>query len=578
MSHPSGPIAAPRQPEHPAGRELRLWLLSLALAAPAFLPYASHFAAPPAGRIPTGFIAYDMPYYMANAREHFDEGHFRLLYSNPFDPRYESPTIYFQPMTLALGAAYHGTGAPPGVLFVLFELLAAWVCARVALSLYFQIVGLGDWPRRVGLLAFFWGGGALTITAIVYSLLTHGTIERIFRFDPSNGWWFLNFGRNLVLPTEALYHAIFFGSVLCILRQRFILAAVLAFLLSASHPFSGVELLLILFAWSALELFFVKSRAVPQGFFVAIVSLLALHVGYYLVYLSSIPEHTKLMKAWAIAWELDAVNFVPAYALVGVLAFWSFRRLDIAKQFFSRPHHRLFLTWFIVAFALANHEFAIRPIQPLHFTRGYIWTPLFFMGVMPLVGLFGAIQRLRGIVFRNVAAGAVLAALLLDNAAWLAQYPLKALAGRPDAGITITHAQLDLFRWLCRDENRGALLLTGDRDLGYLASVYTPLRSWIGHIFNTPDGPKHEAEIQAFLAEGRLVDAWSGKTLLVVTDGTTTSSHSPATYPSHPTYTNDTYLVYRLDPAQTRALTRLPTANRLDVGPTLLTKSRNQAQ
>ena len=35
-------------------------------ASPGLVPYVSHFAAPPAGRVPTGFIAYDMPYYLAN--------------------------------------------------------------------------------------------------------------------------------------------------------------------------------------------------------------------------------------------------------------------------------------------------------------------------------------------------------------------------------------------------------------------------------------------------------------------------------------------------------------------------------
>ena len=174
-------------------------------------------------------------------------------------------------------------------------------------------------------MAFFWGGGLLALAGIGYSLMTRGVasltsqgaVRRIFRFDPCDGWWFLNFGRNMVLPTEALYHALFFGSVLYVLRERFLAAAILAFALSVSHPFSGAELLLILVSWSALEVLFVRSTAVPKGFFVALVGLLGLHVGYYLVYLTSFPEHSKLMKTWALAWELRAVNFLPAYALVG---------------------------------------------------------------------------------------------------------------------------------------------------------------------------------------------------------------------------------------------------------------------
>ena len=219
----------------------------------------------------------------------------------------------------------------------------------------------------------------------------------------------------------------------------------------------------------------------------------------------------------------------------------------MARRFFAEPRNRLFLTWFLVAFALANHEFAIRPIQPLHFTRGYIWTPLFFMGATPLVDLFAGLHRRRGFVFRTAAVGVVLGVLLLDNAVWLAQFPIKALVGRPDSGITVTAAQLDLYRWLSRDENRGDLLLTDDRDLGYLTSVYTPLRSWIGHMYNTPDIEKHEREIVAFLEEGSVVDAWRGKTLLVVVDGTAPECHQRPKIPARPVYENEPYLVYRLD-------------------------------
>ena len=191
-------------------------------------------------------------------------------------------------MSLALGATLHATGIPPGALLVVFEVMAAWVWRRVALALYAEIVGLGGWARRLGLVAFFWGGGLLILAAMGYSLMTGGVIERIFRFDPSNGWWFLNFGRNLVFPTEALYHALFFGSVLCLLRRRFLAAAVLALVLPVSHPFSGIELLLILASWSAMELFFIRSTALPRAFFIAVVALLTFHVGYYLVYLSAL--------------------------------------------------------------------------------------------------------------------------------------------------------------------------------------------------------------------------------------------------------------------------------------------------
>jgi hypothetical protein len=44
-----------------------------------------------------------MAYYMANAREHFDQG-FQLTYGNPY-ASYGTPAIYFQPHIFLLGFA-----------------------------------------------------------------------------------------------------------------------------------------------------------------------------------------------------------------------------------------------------------------------------------------------------------------------------------------------------------------------------------------------------------------------------------------------------------------------------------------
>ena len=74
----------------------------LLLSLPAFFPlvYAVCFAWAK-GLVPTGFIQYDLAYYVANARQHFDEG-FRLTYGNPY-ASYGTPAIYFQPHILLLG-------------------------------------------------------------------------------------------------------------------------------------------------------------------------------------------------------------------------------------------------------------------------------------------------------------------------------------------------------------------------------------------------------------------------------------------------------------------------------------------
>lgn len=49
--------------------------------APIYAVYALQFSRPEA----TGFIQYDMPYYLANGRKSFDRGG-GLLHANPYDP------------------------------------------------------------------------------------------------------------------------------------------------------------------------------------------------------------------------------------------------------------------------------------------------------------------------------------------------------------------------------------------------------------------------------------------------------------------------------------------------------------
>jgi len=530
-------------------RELRLWLVSLVLFSPILVPYAAHFAYQLPGRQPTGFIDYDPPYYMANAREHFDAGHFRLFYSNPYDPYEASPKVYFQPMTLALGTIMHLTGIAPNHLFLIFGVLAGWVCARVGVALYAEIVGLNGWARQVGLVVFFWGAGLMVFAGLVYSMAKTGVIEHLFILDPFKGWWLLNFGRNMVYPTESLYHALFFGCIVSVLRRSYWLATFLALILSWSHPFTGVELLLILASWSAFELFFMQSEEVPRSFFLVLLALTGMHFGYYLVFLGRFPEHRELVKQWTLPYLLQARTFLPAYALVGALAFWPIRRVKLARVFLADARNRFFLVWFLVAFTLANHEFAIDPVQPLHFARGYIWTSLFFMGSSTLIGVFTGLRRRGGPVIGSLAVAMVVALFLVDNTLWLGSFAWDAAMRQPGKYWSVTADQLTLYRFMSQPENSGALVITSDpHDVGFLTAVYTPLRPWFGHVANTPDIDARRQEVGEFLEKGRVIDEWRGKTLLVTLDAPVPTPRWFAETDAKPVYENPSYRVYRVRP------------------------------
>jgi hypothetical protein len=521
---------------------VRPWLTSIALAGPAAWPYVTHYVRGAGHLAGTGFIQYDMPSYMAEAREYFDHG--GLTYGNPYSPFFDTPAVYFQPQTLFLGTLWKLTGVSPGVIFMCFGAIAAICCMRVAVSVYREVAPFDTASARLGLLAFAWGGGVLALTGIAANTL--GGSGSIFRFDPYHGWWILNFGRNLIYPTEAFYHALFFCVMLFLIRKRFTAALALTLLLSISHPFSGVELLLILCTWSLIERYFLENDQVPWSFFAACCGILLLHLGYYLAFLNRFPEHRLIAEQWKIPALLQAENFIPADLLVGGLAAWSARRLPLARSFFAVPHNRLFLVWFLVAFALANHEFAIRPVQPLHFDRGYIWTPLFLMGVPALLGLF---DFLRTRWTRSAAAMALaltMALLLSDNILWLGAFTF-----RQEQGIRLTSDEQSLLGWLNAGENRGFIILSRTPRISYLAMTYTPLRSWFSHNNNTPEYQLRSGEAEAYFHDGVFLDRWKTMPLLIVHDSAAPSSalSAPHSNPAmNEVFRNGTFTVIRHEP------------------------------
>jgi hypothetical protein len=382
-------------------------------------------------------------------------------------------------------------------------------------------------PARVlTLLAFFWGGGLLVAAGVAESVGQPGGRGDILAFDPSNGWWMLNFGRTLVLSTEAWYHALFFGTIVALMVRRFGLAVVLLTVMAMSHPFTGLQLLAIVGVWALMECYAIRTTAIPRWLVVACIALGAAHVGYYLGFLGRFPEHAQLVRQWTQPWTLPLGTLLFAYALVAALALWTLRSRARLRAYFATPDHRLLAVWCVVSLALAKHELFMRPVQPVHFTRGYIWTPLFLMGAPTLQRGLGQLAEWRRPVLRAVALTGIITLFLADNTVWLATVLDAELFGRgPQAqfggpahhlGIALSADDDELFRWLGRAENRGGVVLSEDPLIGYLTTVYTSLRAWSGHHYNTPWGDQRRAELAALYQQGRVGPVWRSMPLLVV--------------------------------------------------------------
>jgi hypothetical protein len=330
----------------------------------------------------------------------------------------------------------------------------------------------------------------------------------LFRWDPFEGWWFLNFGRNLVFPLESYYHAVFFGVILALLRERYMAATILLAVLCTSHPYSGSELLAIVTVWSAAEAFIFSRDRRERKFFFACVAIGFLHVAYYLIFLPQFPEHRGLVHQWSKHWFLDLRSASLAYGPVALFAVWAMMR---AKTMPERKE-RLLLFWAVVAFLLAKHElFTSQPVEPLHFTRGYVWTPLFLLGLPVLLGIFRK-AMVRRTVHLSVVALAVVTLFLLDNALWFTA------VGR---GYLIEHVmvapeQRAVFDALNRDELQGSVVLTLDRGIATLSPVYTSLRPWTTQLLYTDEDARRRQEVKDLFLDGRPSNGWRGERLAVV--------------------------------------------------------------
>jgi len=500
------------------------WWVSLALLLPVIVLYACEYSR---GGF-TGFIQYDQPYYMANARQFFDGG-FHFLYGNPFSADPQTPAIYFQIHLFVLGLVQAVTGCDPGVLYVIFGFIAALVCVRVAMALYEHVAGLGSPAQGAGLVLFIWGGGVLALAGLGFHLFHHSdvrtTVTDLFRYDPAQGWWFLNFGRNLIFPTEAYYHALALGAVLLAMRNNFRGALWLAFILSLSHPFTGLQFLLILLAWCGLEMGFLGNRMIPPMFPAMLVCILAFHLGYNVFLLNLFPEHRELFQQWSIAWGERVSAFLPADLLVGFFAFRAMRNWKLATDLFSSPVNRLLLAWFAVSLVLVHHDMAVVARQPLHFTRGYTWIPLFLLGVQPLLRMLDKGFSLKSRILRVAAMSSIFLIGLSDNLAWFGFHTAAAIAPRrgiawlPEDGFCLSAADRQLYGWLMqRPFPHAELLITPNSNTSfvYLAMAYTDYRGWYTHYALTPLANQRRQELADFFQSGTRPAGWRGRSMLMI--------------------------------------------------------------
>lgn len=492
----------------------KLILFALLLSLPVILFLAHHYLIHAPELSPTGFTVDENVLYMSYAQQYHDAENFSVFFSNPFDSNPDSPRIYFQPATLLL-AGMTKMGLTPGFAFSLFGLIAAIGCIYIGIKLVRHLLPDNlNW--KIISLLFTWGGGLIAITGLLVGLTGNmdpydNWFDMIYLADPSRGWWGLNWGRNLFIPLEAFYHFLFLLNIFFILKKKWAAAIAFSLLLSLSHPFTGIEYLLIVLGWLTIEKLIYRNKEMPWFFLLGIFALTIAHAFYYLVYLNRFPEHRQIFEQYSVGWTYSLRIAVPAYILVAILSVYHVYQIK-KGQFRMHAYQRLFLCWALISFLLSKHEWFIEPMQPIHFTRGYTWAGLFLFSLPLLSGLVNHLKT-KG---KQWILAAGIGIFLSDNILWTANLLNEKYNAEWEGHITPdTKEILKYFS----DHGSGRDLLIGDaRLVNYMVHVYAPVNAWVSHPYNTPKREERIRIMENYFITGNPPVDWNGRKILILVE------------------------------------------------------------
>ena len=484
-------------------------LLAFALTIPMMVFYIGYLFNHNPELIPTGFIQYDNVSYVAYGKQYVDADTFHFQYSNPFNDSDNYKPIYFQTQFLFFGLLIK-SGIPPGWIMIPFSLICAFICFFILIGIYDHLIN--DKKNRVlTIWLWAWGGGFLTIAGIIAHVIMQGNgslADDLFLIDPEKGWWGLNLGRSLFFSCEAYYHALFLGSIYMLLKKRWLISIVLLFLLCASHPFTGLELAAIISAWCAFE-FFYNRKNIPLWYIIGSVLVLLLHVLYYLVYLEQFADHKSVSQQYTLNWRLRYYRLIPAYIMVGSFAVLSIYRASVFK-FIAIRSNRIFLSWFVVAFLLINHELFMTARQPVHFSRGYVWTSLILLG---LPAFREWIEYLKN-RFGKITLAIFCFIFFFDNLTWITSNVVSK-AKNPDATY-ISGEQASIFDFIDKRASNKTLIISNDNTMAYLSAAYTSAYPWYSHPYTTPFAQKKRNIQDQFFMKGSMDSSWINRNIIFI--------------------------------------------------------------
>lgn len=477
----------------------------------------------------TGFLTGEAPYYMANARQYLDFGFDSLFYANPYSSDLNSTRHYFQFQTYILAIMLKITALPPGIVWNIFGLFFSYLFIKEAQCFLQREVikstNVNYLTYLLLMILFFYGGGLHAISGALFTLiksgLNFGEIARNTEFfEIAEGWWMHSIGRNFLLPNYIFYFFLVFKIINNISQKKYNKSFIWQFILIFSHPFVGVQTIFSICIWKTFEYLYLRSKLISGRKLLINYGLLVLHLAYYMVILNLDPEHKQQEQQWKTSyenlyqnWAMMAKNFIPSYILAIGLFLLNISPSKNFAPFFKSPTHRFLAILGVCNFVIANHEFAISPLQPIHFTHGMVWFPFAILGLGFIVKLINE---------KKLSTFVLLVFTLfftLDNSTWYAKRIQQESNGKNQQLRPLTKEGKEIIEFINDNYNSTEFLLVSmNKNISYMSSVYTKTRQWLGHTNITPNAFQKGLELKDLTMNKHFSKSWEVDSTLFLTD------------------------------------------------------------
>jgi hypothetical protein len=258
------------------------------------------------------------------------------------------------------------------------------------------------------------------------------------------------------------------------------------------------------------------------------------------VFLNSFPEHQIIIKQWSLNWNLPLISSVLAYGPLFIIFIYQSRNKLGIQRFIDNPKYRFLFIYFIVSLLLANHELFMKPVQPIHFAHGHIYTSLFLMTASSLIIFF----RKKGHLVLQLTRVAVFTLLIFDNLSWYPAQYYNSMYSERGARLKVSSQDLDVIHFIDKYYDYSYILISENSMLDYLATTYSSSYAVLPHGHNTPF-VENKKKLYRKVFEAESLNILPNNKLLIIDDLTNGFNEFIKTNPNFvEVYRNKQYILY----------------------------------